>query len=83
MNVRDAIPTIDDWKLLMSHTNASLNSSKKESFNNATHLFATNADVNDTNIHSLASLHYHITCSIVAALSRKCYRDVDDEKNAR
>ena len=42
MNVRDAIPTIDDWKLLMTHTNASLDNSTKDSFNNSIHLFETN-----------------------------------------
>jgi hypothetical protein len=40
MNVRDAMPTIEDWKLLMTHTYTSLDASTKESFDKEIHLFA-------------------------------------------
>ena len=45
MNVRDAIPTIEDYKLLMTHIDASI----KESFDKAIHLFVINDDVHNHN----------------------------------
>jgi hypothetical protein len=45
MNVRDTMPSIEEWKLLINHTNTSLDASKKESFYKEIHLFATNDDV--------------------------------------
>lgn len=80
MNVRDAIPIVYDWKLLMSHIDTSLDSFSKKSFNKVIHLFATNEDVNNHNRHSLATLNCPIVGSVVVALSRKCYSDANEEK---
>ena len=80
MNVRDAIPIVDDWKLLMSRTDSSLDSSTKESFNRAIHLFATNEDVDNHNRRSLASLNRPIARSVATTLSRKSYCYEDEEK---
>jgi hypothetical protein len=60
MNVRDAIPTIEDWKLLMSHTDTYLDASTKESFDKEIHLFVTNDDVQNHNKHCLRNLNYPI-----------------------
>ena len=49
MNVRDAMPTIEDWKLLMTCTYTNLDASTKESFDKVTHLFVTNVDVQNHN----------------------------------
>ena len=49
MNVRDAIPTLEDWKILMTRTDTSLDASMKEPFDKAIHLFATNDDVHNHN----------------------------------
>ena len=46
MNIRDAVPTIKDWKLLMTRTDTSVHATMKNSFDKAIHLFATNDDVN-------------------------------------
>ena len=80
MNVRDAIPIVDDWKLLMSRTYSSLDSSANESFNRKIHLFATNEDVDNHNRRSLASLNHSIAQNVVVALLRKYYCYEDDEK---
>lgn len=79
MNVGDANPIIEDWKLLMSHTSSLLDSSTKDSFNRAIHLFASNEDVNNHNRCSLAYLNHHIACSVVT-ISRKCYCYAYEEK---
>jgi len=80
MNVRDANPTTDDWKLLMSHTDASLDGPTKESFNRAMHLFATNDDVNNHNRRCLLSLNHHIARSVATSLKGKMHVDADEEK---
>jgi len=49
MNVRDANPTLEDWKLLMTCTNRSLDSSTKEPFDKEIHMFAINEDVKNHN----------------------------------
>lgn len=49
----------------MSHRYASLDGSTKESFNKSIHFFATNDDINNHNMHSLASLNHHIAHSVV------------------
>ena len=41
-NMRNAEPTEDDWKLLMTRTNTHLPPTEQEKFNQAIHLFATN-----------------------------------------
>jgi hypothetical protein len=60
LNIRDAIQIVQEWKLLMSCINSSLDSSTKESSNKAIHCFATNENVNNHNTHFLASLNYPI-----------------------
>jgi hypothetical protein len=45
MNVRDAMPIAEEWKLLMTCIDTSLDASKKESFDKTIHLFVTNNDV--------------------------------------
>ena len=64
MNVRDVIPTIEDWKVLMTRTDSKLDASTKESFNKATHLFPTNDDVHNHNQRCLVSLHHPVARSV-------------------
>jgi len=79
MNVRDAIPTVDDWRLLMNRTDASLDHSTRETFDQAMHLFATNEDVNNHNKRCLLSLNRPIARSIATSLKRRSYVDADEE----
>jgi hypothetical protein len=53
MNVRDAMPIVEESKLLMTHMYTSLASSTKESFDKNIHLFVTNNDVKNHNKHCL------------------------------
>ena len=64
MNIRDAIPTIEDWKLLMTRTYTSLHALMKKSFDKEIHLFATNDDVNCHNKHLITSLNCPIATNI-------------------
>jgi len=48
-NVRDSIPTLEDWKILMTRTYTSLDASMKDPFDKAIHLFGTNDDVHNHN----------------------------------
>ena len=64
----------------VSCIDSSLDSSTKDSFNREMHLFATNADVDNHNRHSLVALNRSIAWSIVVALSRKSYCYEDEEK---
>ena len=65
-NIRDATPTIDDWKLLMTRTNVSLPQNAKEEFDNNIHLFATNDNLHNYNRKKLHSLKKPIACSIAS-----------------
>ncbi len=80
MNVRDVIPTIDDWKLLMNHTNASMDHYTREMFDRAMYLFATNENVNNHNKCCLLSLNRHIARSFTTSLKRRSYVDANEEK---
>jgi hypothetical protein len=57
MNVRDANPTLEDWKLLMTRIDRKMDASTKELFDKEIHLFATNDDVHNHNKHCLRSLN--------------------------
>ncbi|XP_057853551.2 uncharacterized protein LOC131063676 [Cryptomeria japonica] len=65
-NIRDAHPTIDDWKLLMTRTDASLHPTIKEEFDNNIHLFATNDNVHNHNRKKLYALRRPIARSIAS-----------------
>ena len=49
MNLQNAIPTIADWELLMTRTDTSMGPDEASRFNDAIHLFSTNALVHDHN----------------------------------
>ena len=68
MNIRDVVPTIEDWKLLMTRTNTSVHATLKNSFDKEIHLFATNDDVNCHNKHLLRSLNCPIAISIATSV---------------
>ena len=55
-NLRDAKPTIDDWRLLMSRTKSKILPSINEDFDNNVHLFSTNENVHNHNRYKLHSL---------------------------
>ena len=82
MNIRDAVPTIEDWKLLMTRTDTSLDSSMKNSFDKAIHLFVTNDDVNCHNKHLIRGLNYPIATSI-ATSTRSNYSMEGDEEGLK
>jgi hypothetical protein len=64
MNVRDAMPTIKDWKLLMTPTDTSSNTSTKDSFDKEMHFFLTNDDVQNHNKHCLRNLNCPTATSV-------------------
>ena len=78
MNIRDAIPTIEDWKLLMSHTNTTLDASMKNSFDKAIHFFVTNDDVNSHNKHLIRILNCPIATSISTSVRRNYSMEGDE-----
>ena len=49
MNVRDANPQIDDWRLLMTRTPINIDLPKKLQFENFVHPFSTNENVHSHN----------------------------------
>ena len=79
MNIRDAIPTIEDWKLLMTHTDTSLHASMKKSFNKAIYLFVTNDDVNCHNKRLIRILNCPIATSIGTSLRSNFSMEGDEE----
>ena len=79
MNVRDAIPTIEDWKVLMTRTDSKLDASTKESFNKATHLFATNDDVHNHNKRCLVSLNHPVARSVATRSNNNNNMEADEE----
>ena len=79
MNIRDAVPTIEDWKLLMTHTDTSIHATLKSSFDKAIHLFATNDDVNCHNKHLLRSLNCPIVISIATSVRSNYSMEGDEE----
>ena len=78
MNIKDAIPILEDWKLLMTHTDVSLDASTKYSFNNAIHFFVTNDDVHSHNKRCIRNPNCPITTSI-STLVRSSYSMEIDE----
>jgi len=48
-NIRDANPTEDDWKLLMTRTNLNLDPATRDEFDHNIHVFATNENVYNHN----------------------------------
>ena len=74
MNIRDAIPTIEDWKLLMTCRDTSVHATMKKSFDKVTHLFTTNDDVNCHNKHLIRGLNCPIATSIATSVRSNYYR---------
>ena len=79
MNIRNAIPTIEDWKLLMTCTHTFLHASMKNSFDKEINLFGTNEDVNSHNKHLIRSLNYPIATSIATSIRRNSSMEGDEE----
>ena len=79
MNIRDAVPTIEDWKLLMTRTDTSVHATLKSSFDKVIHLFATNDDVNCHNKRLLRSLNCPIAISIATSVRRNYWMEGDEE----
>lgn len=71
MNVRDAIPTMEDLEALMTRTNTCLDPSTKDSFDKEIHLFATNDDVENHNKICLRSLDYPIGANVATKVSKE------------
>ena len=68
-NIRDAQPTIDDWKLLMSRTTCNIPKNVYDNFDNNVHLFSTNDNVHKHNRRKLHSLQEPVACVIATKLS--------------
>jgi len=80
MNVRDAMPTIEEWKLLMNCTYTNLDASTKELFDKVIHLFATNVDVQNHNKWCLRNLNFHVSTSVSTKGRSKFYTmEIDKE----
>ena len=79
MNIRDAVPTIEDWKLLMTRTYTSIHATMKKSFDKAIHLFVTNVDVNCHNKHLLRNLNCPIAISIATSVRSNYSMEGDEE----
>jgi hypothetical protein len=69
MNVRDAIPIVEDRRLLMTHTYTNMDGFTKESFDKAIHLPVTNDDLHNHNNCCLISLNRPIARSVVTRVS--------------
>ena len=82
MNVRDAIPILEDWKLLMTCTDANIYGSTKELFEKAIHLFATNDEVNFHNRRCLSLLSRPVARSVATRVSSNYSIEGDEEKLA-
>ena len=79
MNIRDVVPTIEDWKLLMTHTDTSLDASMKNSFDKVIHLFATNDDVNYHNTCLIRGLSCPIATGIATSIRTNYSTEGDEE----
>ena len=79
MNIRDAFPTLEDWKLLMTRTDTSLDDSMKKSFDKVIHLFATNDDVNCHNRCLIRGLNCPIATSIATYVGSNYYTEENEE----
>ena len=79
MNVRDAMPTIEDWKLPMTCTYTNLDASTKESFDKAIHFFATNVDVQNHNKRCLRNLNCHVAASVSTKGRNSYTMEIDKE----
>ena len=82
-NIRNAKPIADDWNLLMSQIDATMDSIEINTFNSEIHLFPMNTLVNVHNICMLKSLRIHISRCIVEHTKNKYFNDVDDEQLQR
>ena len=78
INIRYAIPTIEDWKLLMTRTDTSLDASMKNSIDKAIHFFATNDDVNYHNKRLIRGLNYPIATSIATSVRSNYWTEGDE-----
>ena len=84
-NIRDAQPTVDDWKLLMSQTTCNISIVINENFEKNVHLFSKNDNFckhNRTKLHSLWELvTHHITTKLSNYGSRddNCADELDIE----
>ena len=79
MNIRDAVPTLEDWKLLMNRADTSLDASMKKSFDKVIHLFVTNGDVKCHNKHLIRGLNCPIA-TIIATYVGSNYSTEGDEE---
>ena len=84
-NIRDAQPTIDDWKLLMPHTTCNIPKNVNDDFDNNVHLFSTNDNVHKCNqrkLHSHRELVAHVIAtklSNYSSLDNNCVDELDIE----
>ena len=65
MNVRNANPQIDDWRLLMTRTPINIDLLTNLYFENSVHLFSKNENVHSHNKKMLHSLKYLVARSVV------------------
>jgi hypothetical protein len=80
MNVRDANPTLEDRRFLMTRIDRKMDGSTKELFYKEIHLFATNDDVHNHNKRCLRSLNLMVAHSVATRVSRNYSIEIDDEK---
>eukprot|EP01018_Ginkgo_biloba_P029278 Gb_13702 [translate_table: standard] len=79
-NLRNIIPTIADWELLMTRTDTSMGPNEASRFNDAIYLFSTNALVHDHNRHCLKCLNVPIVRSIAKKINQSSVLTVEDEQ---
>ena len=79
MNIRDAVPIIEDWKLLMIRTDTSLDASMKMSFDKEIHLFVKNDDVNCHNKRLIRGLNCPIATNIATSVRTNYSTEGDEE----
>jgi hypothetical protein len=80
MNVGDAIPTIEDWKLLMTSKYISLDASTQNLFDRAIHLFATNNNPQNHNKHCLRYLDHPIAPNVTIWVRRNYSIEENEEE---
>ena len=79
MNLRDANPQIDDWRLLMSRTPINIDVATNFEFDNDVHLFSTNENVHAHNKKMLHSLKHPIAHCIASKVGT--INTIDDYSN--
>ncbi|KAH9299938.1 hypothetical protein KI387_011521 [Taxus chinensis] len=80
LNIRNAIPLIQDWEALMSRSDSSLTEQESIDFKNGPHLFAQNDLVHSHNLIMLKSFNSPIARSIAEKTRCSTFGDTEDDQ---